>query len=171
MTDLLPGTTETSESTNALSHSRTPALSHSGVPRLGFLGVGWIGRHRMEAISKSGFGAVAAVSDPSEEMRAAAVESAPGAEVVGSLDDLLSMGLDGIVIASPSALHAEQSIRALEAGVAVFCQKPLGRTAEEARRVVEAARAADRLLAVDLSYRFTEGMRRIRERVAGGELG
>ncbi|HEX2190495.1 MAG TPA: Gfo/Idh/MocA family oxidoreductase, partial [Longimicrobiaceae bacterium] len=45
------------------------------------------------------------------------------------------------------------------------------RTADEVRRVVDAARAADRLLAVDLSYRFTEGMRRIREVVDSGELG
>ncbi len=143
----------------------------SPTPRLGFLGVGWIGRHRMEAIARSGFGQVAAVSDPSAEMTAAAQEAAPGAEVVDGLDALLEMRVDGVVIASPSALHAEQSIRALEAGVAVFCQKPLGRTAKEVRRVVDAARAADRLLAVDLSYRFTEGMRHVRERIGGGELG
>jgi predicted dehydrogenase len=59
----------------------------------------------------------------------------------------------------------------LERGVAVFCQKPLGRTAAEVAAVVDAARAADRLLAVDLSYRFTEGMVRIRELIAAGELG
>jgi predicted dehydrogenase len=81
------------------------------------------------------------------------------------------MGLDGIVIATPSALHAEQSIQALSSGAAVFCQKPLGRNAAEAKAVVDAARAADRLLAVDLSYRFTEGMRRIREVIRSGELG
>jgi predicted dehydrogenase len=145
--------------------------SPGSAPRLGFLGVGWIGRNRMEAIVRSGFGQVSAVSDPSPEMTDAALQSAPGAEVVDGLDGLLAMDLDGIVIASPSALHAEQSVRALEAGVAVFCQKPLGRTAAEVRGVVDAARAADRLLAVDLSYRFTEGMRLLRERIAGGELG
>jgi predicted dehydrogenase len=53
----------------------------------------------------------------------------------------------------------------------VFCQKPLGRTAAEAEAVVEAARAADRLLDVDLSYRFTDGMRQIRDLVRTGELG
>ena len=68
-------------------------------------------------------------------------------------------------------MHCEQSIRALEHGAAVFCQKPLGRTAAEAEAVVEAARAADRLLAVDLSYRFTEAIQRIRELVLAGELG
>lgn len=140
-------------------------------PRLGFLGVGWIGRHRMEAIAASGFGEIAAIADTSAEMIAAAKETAPDAKVVDSLDELLALGLDGIVIATPSAMHAEQSIRALEAGCAVFCQKPLGRTVEEVRAVVDAARSADRLLSVDLSYRFTEGMRAIRDRVSAGELG
>lgn len=143
----------------------------TAIPRLGFLGVGWIGRHRMEAIAGSGAAEVAMISDPSSEMAAEARSAAPEAILAGSLDEMLEAGVDGVVIATPSALHAEQSIRALERGVAVFCQKPLGRTAPETRRVVDAARTSDRLLAVDLSYRFTEGMRRIRELVQDGEIG
>jgi predicted dehydrogenase len=88
-----------------------------------------------------------------------------------SLDSLLAAGVDGIVIATPSAQHAEQAIAALEHGVAVFCQKPLARSAEETRRVVDAARAADRLLAIDLSYRYTEGMRRIKSLLDASALG
>jgi predicted dehydrogenase len=147
------------------------ALAAARRPRLGFLGVGWIGRHRMQAILEAGAAEVAAIADPSAETAAEAGRLAPGAELVSTLDDLLDLGVDGVVIATPSALHAEQSIRALGRGAAVFCQKPLGRTAAEASGVVEAARAADRLLDVDLSYRFTEGMRRIREAVRSGELG
>ncbi|HEX8193941.1 MAG TPA: Gfo/Idh/MocA family oxidoreductase [Allosphingosinicella sp.] len=143
----------------------------TGLPRVGFLGTGWIGRHRMEAMVATGAVEAAAIADPSPEMQAEALKAAPGAEVADGLDGLLALGLDGIVIATPSALHADQSIRALESGAAVFCQKPLGRTAAEAQAVVDAARAADRLLAVDFSYRFTEGMRRIRELLAAGELG
>lgn len=140
-------------------------------PRVGFLGVGWIGRHRMEAMLETRAIDAAAIADPSPEMAEAAAQLAPDAEVVGRFEDLLDAGLDGIVIATPSALHAEQSVAALEKGLAVFCQKPLGRSEAEARRVVEAARAADRLLAADLSYRFTSGMRRIRDIVRSGELG
>jgi predicted dehydrogenase len=123
-------------------------------PRLGFAGVGWIGRHRLDAIAASGAGTVAAVADPA---------GADGLECLGRFEDLLDLDLDGIVIATPSALHAEQAFAALERGLAVFCQKPLGRDAGETRMVVEAARRADRLLAVDLSYRFTEAARRLRD--------
>jgi predicted dehydrogenase len=125
----------------------------------------------MEAMVATGAIEAAAVADPSPDMIAEAVKLAPDAHVADGLDGLLALGLDGIVIATPSALHAEQSIRALEAGAAVFCQKPLGRTEAEVREVVEVARAADRLLAVDLSYRFTDGMSRIRKLIAGGSLG
>jgi predicted dehydrogenase len=140
-------------------------------PRLGFLGVGWIGRHRMQAMVGTGAIEVAAIADPSTEMAIEALKLAPGASQVRNLAELLDEGVDGVVIATPSALHAEQSIEALDRGVAVFCQKPLGRTADEVRAVVDAARRANRLLAVDLSYRFTEGMRRIRELIGAGELG
>lgn len=140
-------------------------------PRLGFLGVGWIGRHRMQAIVGTGAVDVAAIADLSPEMALEAGKLAPDAKLVSTLDEILDAGVDGVVIATPSAMHAEQSIRALERGVAVFCQKPLGRTTAEVQAVVDAARKADRLLCVDLSYRFTEGMRRIREIIASGELG
>jgi len=140
-------------------------------PRLGFLGVGWIGRSRMEAILTTGALEAAAVADPSGECVQAALALAPGAAVVGGLDEMLGLDLDGVVIATPSALHAEQSIRALNAGAAVFCQKPLGRTAAEVGAVVGAARRADRLLCVDLSYRFTTGMAAIAPLVRDGALG
>jgi predicted dehydrogenase len=124
-------------------------------PRLGFLGVGWIGRSRLEAIERSGLADVAAVSDP------AFPDSA----------DLTQRDLDGVVIASPSALHAEQAVDAFERGRAVFCQKPLARTADEARSVVAAAERADRLLGVDLSYRHAAAFATARELVRSGALG
>ncbi len=149
-----------------------PSLSATTKPlRLGFLGVGWIGRHRMEAILSSGAGMAIAFADASPEMAAEAQKVAPQAAVVASLDELLSHDLDGVVIATPSAQHAAQSIQALEAGVAVFCQKPLGRDVNEVEAVVAAAKRADRLLGVDLSYRYTEGMRQIRDLLRSGELG
>ncbi len=140
-------------------------------PRVGFLGLGWIGRHRMEAMHASGCIEVAAIADPAVKTQEQAAAIAPEATLMGGLDDLLSADLDGIVIATPSAMHAEQSIAALERGIAVFCQKPLARNVDETRRVVDEARAADRLLSVDLSYRYVAGMDHVRDLIRNGELG
>lgn len=141
-------------------------------PRVGFLGLGWIGRHRLEAVRASGAVTVAALADASETARAQAAALAPEAEVVAEdLPALLACGLDGLVIATPSALHAAQTVAALDAGLAVFCQKPLGRTAAEAEAAVAAARRADRLLAVDMSYRHCVAAQPLRRLAQSGALG
>ena len=129
-------------------------------PRLGFAGAGWIGRSRLEAVVAAGAAEVAAVADP-------AVEGA-----LDEYEELLERDdLDGVVIATPSSLHAAQAIAALERGLPVFCQKPLGRTAAEAAAVVEAARRSDLLLGVDLSYRHTAAGARVRHELAAGGIG
>src|SRR5690242_2018815 len=140
-------------------------------PRLGFLGVGWIGRQRMEAIVKTGLVEIAAVADAARDLAAQAAQLVPGATCVESLAELLEVGVDGVVIATPSALHAEQAIAALERGAAVFCQKPLGRNAIETRRVIEAARASNLLLGVDLSYRHLNQITKMYELIRQGGLG
>lgn len=139
--------------------------------RLGFLGTGWIGRSRMEAILQSGLADAAVFCDAAPDMAEAAAALAPEALHLADFHSFFDHELDGVVIATPSAGHAEQAIAALERGVPVFCQKPLGRTAEETKRAVEAARAANRLLGVDFSYRQTEGMQAVRELVHAGSLG
>ena len=140
-------------------------------PRLGFLGLGWIGVNRMEALARSGLCEVAMLADSDCCALDAVAHAEPEAARGRTLDDVLAERPDGVVIATPSALHARQAIEALEAGAAVFCQKPLGRTEAETRAVVEAARRADRLLAVDLSYRRTSAMQAVAREVRSGALG
>jgi predicted dehydrogenase len=81
----------------------------STLPRLGFAGAGWIGRNRLDAVVAAGAAEVAAIADPAVE------------DALSSYEELLeSDELDGVVIATPSALHAEQAIAALERGLPVF---------------------------------------------------
>ncbi|HET8748151.1 MAG TPA: Gfo/Idh/MocA family oxidoreductase [Ramlibacter sp.] len=149
----------------------TSQKNKGSLPRLGFLGLGWIGQHRLQALLAEQACQVVAVADPSEAAREQVRALAPDAALAGSLDELLQHPLEGVVIATPSALHAQQALQVLESGLAVFCQKPLARTEAENAAIVAAARRADRLLGVDLSYRHTEAMRRIRNAVVEGELG
>jgi predicted dehydrogenase len=140
-------------------------------PRVGFAGLGWIGRHRLEAISATGAVEIAALHDPDPDAVAAAAAVAPDAVAAETYETLLDLDLDGLVIASPSALHADQARAALSAGLAVFCQKPLARSAAEARRVVNLARSVDRLLAVDLCYPRTAAVRAMRADLDAGRIG
>jgi predicted dehydrogenase len=144
-------------------------------PRLAFVGLGWIGAMRLQAVTEAAAAEVTALCESAPARLTEAGKAYPDAARFGEYEGLLEraeeMGLDGVVIATPNALHAPQTLAALERGLAVFCQKPLALDAREARKMVDAARDADRLLGVDYSYRFTDGLRELRRRIQAGELG
>jgi predicted dehydrogenase len=128
---------------------------------LAFVGTGWIGLNRLKALTDEGLCKTVAIYDTDHKNARKAAEIAPGAKILKDFDELLETRPDGIVIATPSAMHAEQCIKALHRGIPVFCQKPLARNAEETRTVISAAYVANRHLGVDMSYRYTDGMQQI----------
>jgi predicted dehydrogenase len=96
----------------------------------------------------------------------------PGALVVPDLDALLGLGgLDFVVLASPSGVHAEQALAVIRAGVALVVDKPLATDATQAFAVVEAARAAGVALTVFQNRRFDAEHVAARETVRSGRLG
>lgn len=150
-------------------------------PRLGFVGLGWIGAMRLEAVAGmaettgTGGAEVVAICDASPGRLESTARNHAGAACFQSYDEMMAraagLRLDGVVIATPNALHAPQALAALGHGLAVFCQAPLALDAGAARSLVDAARRAGRRLAVDDAYRFTEGARCLRKLIAGGSLG
>jgi predicted dehydrogenase len=114
--------------------------------------------------------AAVATADPS---RADQVHTdVPGARVVADLDALLGVvGLDLIVLATPSGLHAAQARRCIDAGIAVVVDKPLATDATQAFGVVDAARAAGVALTVFHNRRFDAEHVAARQTVRSGLLG
>lgn len=139
---------------------------------LAFIGVGWIGRNRMEVLLKDANTKVEAIYEPGNENAQEALKLAKKQVLKDSPEAIYEdQEIDGIVIATPSAMHASQSIEALKSGKAVFCQKPLGRTAAEVKAVVAASAEADKLLGVDLSYRYTNAYQAVHNLIQSGEIG
>lgn len=140
-------------------------------PKLAFTGVGWIGRNRMQAAAESGLADIVLISDPSTDCINEA-KKITNCRTVNSFDETINdPSVEAVVIATPSALHKEQSMQAFEAGKAVFCQKPLGRNAEEVQAVIDAAQKANKLLGADFSYRYTTAFQKIHSIIQSGELG
>jgi predicted dehydrogenase len=114
--------------------------------------------------------AAVATADPQrvEQVRT----DVPGAAVVAGLDDLLGVaGLDLIVLATPSGLHAGQARQCIDAGMAVVVDKPLATDATRAFGVVDASRAAGVALTVFQNRRFDAEHVAAREAVRSGRLG
>jgi predicted dehydrogenase len=111
-----------------------------------------------------------ATADPrrSEQVR----EDLPGARVVADLDALLAVGgLDLVVLATPSGLHARQARQCIDAGIPVVVDKPLATDAAQAVGVVEAARTAGVAITVFQNRRFDAEHVSARETVRSGQLG
>jgi predicted dehydrogenase len=141
-------------------------------PRLAFAGVGWIGRSRLKAAAESGLANITLITDPSQACIEETLKITPQSRTTASFEEAIQdEDIDGVVIATPSALHKAQSVAAFEAGKAVFCQKPLGRNIAEVTAVVEASKAANKLLGADFSYRYTTAFQKIQSIIKSGELG
>lgn len=82
-----------------------------------------------------------------------------------------SHDLDLVCIATPTALHAPQTLRALARGANVLCEKPTAMNATEARAMRDAADAAGRIAMIDHELRFNPNRRKIARMIAAGDLG
>jgi predicted dehydrogenase len=79
--------------------------------------------------------------------------------------------LDLVCIATPTVLHEAQTLKAIERGAHVLCEKPTAMDASQAARMLEAARAAGRVHMIDHELRFNPNRMRIAELVHEGALG
>ena len=79
--------------------------------------------------------------------------------------------IDAIVIATPVDLHFELGMAALRAGKHLLVEKPIASSSAQAARLVDEAARRRLVLMVDHTFVYTGAVRKIRELVAGGELG
>jgi xylose dehydrogenase (NAD/NADP) len=90
----------------------------------------------------------------------------------GSYEALLADAeIDAIYISLPNSLHVDWSVRALEAGKHVLCEKPLSRRPEDVERAFDAADRAGRVLAEAFMYRHHPQTRKVAELVSEGAIG
>jgi predicted dehydrogenase len=90
----------------------------------------------------------------------------------GSYEELLAdPDVEAVYISLPNSLHVEWSIRALEAGKHVLCEKPLSRRPEDVERAFHAAEQSDRLLMEAFMYRHNPQTAKLEELVGGGTIG
>jgi len=143
----------------------------SDLVRVALVGAGRIARVHAEAYRSVARGRLTACTDPVAEA-SQALAADYGLTVALDLESILAdPDVDAVLIASPNALHADQTVAAIEAGKHVFCQKPISLTLADADRVLAAAAASDRVIQFGFMLRFTPPIPDLAARVHGGELG
>ncbi|MFM7856447.1 MAG: Gfo/Idh/MocA family protein, partial [Flammeovirgaceae bacterium] len=138
--------------------------------RFGLVGCGRIAqRHAEHIASKAELVAVCDI----EEQKADALGNQYGAKVFYSLEDLLAQEkqIDVISICSPNGLHAEHSIRALNAGFHVLCEKPMAISVQDCGRMIHAAERFNKRLFAIKQNRFNPPVAAVKKAVDEGRLG
>ncbi|MGH2473436.1 MAG: Gfo/Idh/MocA family oxidoreductase [Candidatus Limnocylindria bacterium] len=105
-----------------------------------------------------------------DRSRAAGLAKELGAKHAESIDAALD-GADAVVIVTPTGTHADLIIRALDKGLAVFCEKPIALDLESTKRVVDHVEKKRGRVQIGFQRRFDQGFQEARRRVRAGELG
>ncbi len=129
--------------------------------RWGVLGAAWIaGRAVLAAIAASRNGELAVIGSRDPERATNMIAPYPGVRVAGSYDDVLAdERVDAVYIPLVNSLHREWTLRAIDAGKHVLCEKPLAMNAREAEVMAAAAAASGKRLMEAFMYRFHPAMR------------
>jgi len=137
--------------------------------QIGLAGAGRMGAFHGEVLAAMP-GVDLVVAD-AEAGRAKEVASRLASRAVDRVEDLLELGLDALVIASPTPTHAELILRGVEAGCAVFCEKPIALDIETTNEVVEEVARTGAYVQIGFNRRFDPGFLAAHASVAKGELG
>jgi D-xylose 1-dehydrogenase (NADP+, D-xylono-1,5-lactone-forming) len=140
--------------------------------RFGILSTANINQAVLEGARESDRVDVVAVASR-DQARAEAYARRHGIErAYGSYEALLADDdVEAVYISLPNSLHVEWSVRALEAGRHVLCEKPLGRLTTEVERAFDAADRAGRLLSEAFMWRHNPQTARLQDVVGSGTIG
>ncbi|PEE73337.1 dehydrogenase [Priestia megaterium] len=141
--------------------------------RIGLVGAGRMGSFHGRTIARKIHGAkLNAIADP---VSGAAERLAKELGVSKAYTDPKEMfqdpHIDAVVIAAPARSHADLVVAAANAGKAVFCEKPMAITLEEADKAILAAQKANVPLQVGFNRRFASGFRAAHNDIVEGRIG
>ncbi|HKF31805.1 MAG TPA: Gfo/Idh/MocA family oxidoreductase [Jatrophihabitantaceae bacterium] len=136
--------------------------------RIGIAGVGRIGAFHARTLAGMVESLVLADAVPG---RAAAVAAELGVDHVDSPADVLTASIDGLVIAAATDAHAALILGSVDAGIPVFCEKPVAPDAAGTRAVLDKVRSSPVPVQIGFQRRYDAGFAAARAAVSSGELG
>jgi predicted dehydrogenase len=149
------------------------------VVRVGMLGAGFIGQMHSLAFRNASVARAepamsarfVSVADQNATAAAEVAERYEWAATATNWTETLNSGIDLFINAGPNSTHAPASIDAANLGIAVFCEKPLSSSADEAHGLWKAVESAGVMNRTAFMHRFIPAIQLARQMVRAGELG
>ena len=142
--------------------------------RVGIVGCGGIANNKhLPAIRKNGNYEVVAFCDikPERAEKTRAEFGTENAKVFTDYRELVKEELDAVYVLTPNKSHAVISIAAMKAGKHVMCEKPMAKSYEEARQMVETAKETEKILTIGYQNRYRTDSMYLKNACEHGELG
>jgi xylose dehydrogenase (NAD/NADP) len=157
--------------TTAVTTDTVSAAARTTV-RWGVLGSAWINESAVPGILAAPNAELGAMASRRPAQAAADADRWGAGASYGSYDELLAdASIDAVYVPLPNMVHVDWTIRALQAGKHVLCEKPLALGARDVERIAEAAEAADRHVLEAFMYRFAPRWQRTLGLLADGTIG
>jgi len=137
--------------------------------RIALIGAGYIAKEHARALNQCAEARIVTVFDAAQD-RAAEFANTHKVAVAESFEQAIERA-DMAWLCSPPLLHEEQIGKALDAGRAVFCEKPLAVSADAAWRIQKAVEKSGKFVAVGHSNRYYPAYQKAQEIFAAGTLG
>jgi len=138
--------------------------------RIAVAGAGYIGQAHMGVVQASARCTLSAVVDPSPAAQAVAERA--GVPLYPSIEALLATNRpDGLVLATPNALHVPQALQCIAVGLPVLLEKPIATTVAEGLRLVEVVEKTGSPVLIGHHRAHSPIMAKARQVVASGQLG
>ncbi|WFU04627.1 Gfo/Idh/MocA family oxidoreductase (plasmid) [Rhizobium sp. CB3171] len=140
---------------------------------VGLIGAGRIGSFHGETVARRLVDAeLVAIADPAPGAAGKLAENLGVDAAYTDVAELLAHpGLDAVIIATPARFHTNVLVKAAEAGKAIFCEKPMALTLEDADRAIAAARSAGVPLQVGFNRRWDQAFAEGRAAIDAGKIG
>jgi predicted dehydrogenase len=139
---------------------------------VGIVGLGWPGERHAEGVQESGLGHLYAACDLNDERRTKFAAKYSPEVVFRSYDEMLAdPELDAVVVSMPNALHFPGTLKALQAGKHVLCEKPPTLNAEQMRQLHGEAENRGLIYFFGRQMRFSGAVQAARRAVAERRLG
>ena len=137
--------------------------------KAGVAGAGVMGRNHARVLAEVQGVDLTTIFDP-DAVTGQGVADLYGAAAVTTADAFVDAGLDCAVVATPNRFHADLGVALLEKGVHVLVEKPIAPTVEDAQRMIDAAKANDRVLMVGHVERFNPAVETVRRAIADEDV-
>ena len=140
--------------------------------RIAVIGAGVIGNVHARALTDLDTVDLVAIADLDEAKAAALAAKYGVTESTSDVEALLQRGdIDAVTICTPSGIHADLAVAALNAGKHVVVEKPIDVSLQAADRVIAAEKASGKVVTVITQHRFDKSTEKVTQAVKDGTLG